>query len=181
MIENPLNSNKTEIAQSMVEFAVSAIVLLLLLVAIADFGRAFFTYLSLRDAAQEGAAYASICPVHEEGIETRVRSASKAPVDLSSEHAQSDIEVTCRYIYDVDESGVIDDSDDFPHCSDGYSLDPDVYSPVPGHGVRISVVYPNFVITTPLLGSIIGQSITLRTEVTDTILLPASDPDEPCP
>jgi hypothetical protein len=175
------NRNISENAQSMVEFAVSAIVVLLLLVAIADFGRAFFTYLTLRDAAQEGAAYASICPVHEEGIETRVRSASKAPVNLSSVDAQANIEVTCHYIFDVNGSTTIDEDDDFPECSEGYSLDPNVYSPIPGHGVRIRVVYPNFVITTPLLGSIIGQSITLRTEVTDTILLPASDPDEPCP
>jgi hypothetical protein len=172
--------NRKEKAQSMVEFAVSAIVVLLLLVAIADFGRAFFTYLTLRDAAQEGAVYASVCPVHEDGIMTRVRSASNRPVDLSN---VDQIEVSCHYIYDQNGDGIIGESDGdiFPVCSDGYSLDPNVYAPVPGHGVRIRVVYPNFVITTPLLGSIIGQSITLQAEVTDTILLPASDPEEPCP
>jgi hypothetical protein len=175
-----LNSSTKQNGQSMVEFAISAIVILLLLVAIADFGRAFFTYLTLRDAAQEGAVYASVCPVHEDGIMTRVRSASNRPVDLSN---AAQIQVSCHYIYDENDDGEIDESegDVFPECSDGYSLDPNVYSPVPGHGVRIRVTYPDFVITTPLLGSIIGQSITLRAEVIDTILLPASDPDESCP
>jgi Flp pilus assembly protein TadG len=167
-----------ENAQSLVEFAISALVILLLLVAIADFGRAFFTYLTLRDAAQEGAVYASVCPVHVGGIMTRVRSASTRPVDLSN---VTQIEVSCRYIYDVNDDNQITDQDNFPDCSDGYSLDPNAYSPVPGHGVRIRVVYPDFVITTPLLGSIIGQSITLSAEVTDTILMPATDPDDPCP
>jgi hypothetical protein len=171
-------SRLEETAQSLVEFAISALVILLLLVAIADFGRAFFTYLTLRDAAQEGAVYASVCPVHVDGIVTRVRSASTRPVDLSN---VTQIEVSCHYIYDVNGDNHITDEDDFPNCNDGYSLDPEAYSPVPGHGVRVRVVYPDFVITTPLLGSIIGQSITLSAEVNDTILMPATDPDDPCP
>jgi hypothetical protein len=164
-----------ENAQSMVEFAVSAIVILLLLVAIADFGRAFFTYLTLRDAAQEGAVYASVCPMHVTGIENRIRSASNRPVDLSD---PAQVTWSCEYIYDVDGNGTLDDV--YPNCSDIYLPNP-TYLPIPGHGIRIRVEYPNFVITTPLLGSIIGQNLALRAEVTDTILVLGNAPPDPCP
>jgi hypothetical protein len=164
-----IDNKETEKAQSMVEFAVSAIVILLLLVAVADFGRAFFTYLALRDAAQEGAVYASVCPMDVGGIETRIRSASSGSVDLSD---SSPVTWTCQYIYDVVADGAIDENDEpyFPDCFDSFNPNP-TYVPIPGHGVRIQVVYPNFAITTPLLGSIIGQSLTLRAEVIDTILV----------
>jgi hypothetical protein len=158
-----------EKGQSMVEFAVSAIVILLLLVAIADFGRAFFTYLTLRDAAQEGAVYASVCPIHLDGIENRIRSASTRPVDLSD---PSQVIFECHYLYDEFGNEV--------ECHDQYSPRP-AYLPIPGHSVRIRVEYPNFAVTTPLLGSIIGQNINLHAEVIDTILLPATPPDETCP
>jgi hypothetical protein len=187
-----------EKGQSMVEFAVSAIVILLLLVAIADFGRAFFTYLTLRDAAQEGAVYASVCPIHMNGIQSRIRSASTRPIDLRTATREgsaisSDVKWDCHYIYDVgreDEEGnpvrgsdgVINeyDEDFFTPCSAQYSPAPP-YLPIPGHGVRIQVTYPNFVVTTPLLGSIIGQNLSLRAEVIDTILMPATPSDEACP
>jgi hypothetical protein len=177
MIErtHSINLPISERGQSLVEFAVSAIVILLLLVGIADFGRAFFTYLTMRDAAQEGAVYASVCPIHLSGIENRIRSASTRPVDLSD----AQISFECRYLYDADGNGTLE-PDEGTDCHDQYSPAPD-YLPVPGHLVRIRVIYPNFVVTTPLLGSIIGQNLTLSAEVMDTILLPATPSDESCP
>ena len=172
-----MKSGRDEKGQSLVEFAVSAIVILLLLVAIADFGRAFFTYLTIRDAAQEGAVYGSVCPMHVAGIENRIRAASSGTVDLSP---SSPITWSCRYVYDTDNDGDIDDDDTLPFCSSIYHPNP-TYLPVPGHGIRIEVVYPDFPITTPLLGSIIGQSITLTAQVTDTILVLGNAPPDPCP
>lgn len=171
-IMNNMKTHATEYAQSLVEFAVSAIVILLLLVGIADFGRAFFTYLTLRDAAQEGAVYASMCPIHLDGIENRIRSASNRPVDLSND---TQVIFECHYLYDSDGDGNINQ---IP-CHNQYSNTGEF--PLPGHGVRIRVIYPNFTITMPMLGSIIGQNITLTAEVTDTILLPPTPPDEACP
>lgn len=54
------NGNPKEQGQSLVELALSLVLLLTLLAGLVDFGRAFFTYVALRDAAQEGAAYASV-------------------------------------------------------------------------------------------------------------------------
>lgn len=58
----PTQSQKKEQGQSMVELALTLTVLLILLAGTIDLGRAFFTWLQMRDAAQEGASYGSICP-----------------------------------------------------------------------------------------------------------------------
>ncbi len=48
--------------QSLVEMAVMMIVILLILGGVLDFGRMYFTYLALQNAAGEGAAYGAIHP-----------------------------------------------------------------------------------------------------------------------
>jgi hypothetical protein len=74
----------SERGQSMIELAISFIVLILLLAGITDLGRAFFTYSSLRDAAQEGATYGSLYPSDTGGIIARVRGSSNNPIDLTN-------------------------------------------------------------------------------------------------
>jgi hypothetical protein len=151
--------------QSMVEFAISAIVILMLLVAIADLGRAFFTYLSMRDAAQEGAVYGSICPLHVTKITDRVRMTSTTPVDLGD---LGTVDVVCEYEY-LDINGDLQTID----CSSGFV-------PLPGQGIIVQVIYDNFTVTTPLAGSLLGQTLTLRAKVTDTILRVAELSDASC-
>jgi Flp pilus assembly protein TadG len=82
---------RKERGQSLTEFAVGVTFILILLASGMDFGRAYYTYLSVRDAAQEGAAYASIAPSDVSGIRARVRESSPDPIDLSS---LSDSEIT---------------------------------------------------------------------------------------
>jgi Flp pilus assembly protein TadG len=53
---------KTERGQSLMELAFSLMFLLVLLSGVVDLGRAFFTYMAMRDAAQEGALFGSISP-----------------------------------------------------------------------------------------------------------------------
>ncbi len=137
-----------ESGQSMVEFAVSLIVILMLLVAVTDFGRALFTYIALRDAAQEGAVYGSICPLDMTKIESHARKASNYPINLSDTAAVS---VACVYM-------------------DG-SNTPCGQPVLPGVGIKVTVSYPHFDITTPLLGGILGtQAIQITADVEDTIL-----------
>lgn len=76
-------ASRREKGQSLVEVAVSFVILLFLLVGAVDLGRAFFALISLRDAAQEGAIYGSLHPTDTNGIIQRVRSASNTPVDMS--------------------------------------------------------------------------------------------------
>jgi hypothetical protein len=71
-----------EKGQSLVEFAFSLVILLILISGIVDLGRAFFTYMALHDAAQEGAIYGSLNPEDTGGIIHRVRQTSQHPVNL---------------------------------------------------------------------------------------------------
>jgi Flp pilus assembly protein TadG len=81
---------KIEKGQSLVELAVSLPVILLILLGTFDFGMALFSYSILRDAAQEGALYASFNPGNKEQIENRARNilprqegeVFSSPVDL---------------------------------------------------------------------------------------------------
>jgi Flp pilus assembly protein TadG len=66
-----LNSEPKERGQSMVELALTITLLLILLAGTIDLGRALFTWLEMRDAAQEGASYGSICPTGD--VDARVR------------------------------------------------------------------------------------------------------------
>lgn len=58
-----------ERGSNVVEMALAMFLLVLLLMAVADFGRAFHTYIIITNAAREGARYASRFPAHESGIQ----------------------------------------------------------------------------------------------------------------
>ncbi len=73
-------THKNQKGQSLVELGLTLMVLLLLLSGTVDFGLGFFSYVAIRDAAQEGALYGSINPTGD--IATRVRNSSAAPVNL---------------------------------------------------------------------------------------------------
>ena len=62
--------------QSLTEMAISITLLMLVLAGVIDLGRAYYSYLSLKDAAAEGAAYGSIAPGDLARIEARVRGES---------------------------------------------------------------------------------------------------------
>jgi len=143
--------------QSLVELALTLTLILTLLAGTVDLGSAFFSYVALRDAAQEGALYGSIAPIidtnnngkydtgeplNTTAIVSRVRSASSTPVDLS----------------DVSKVTVSVTTSTTP-CSGGW--------------VTVSVSY-NYQLAMPLIGSIIGrQTIPLSASTIDTILIPS--------
>lgn len=73
----------SERGQSLTELAISFLVLVLILAVAVDLGRAFFSLISLREAAEEGALYGSVNPIDTAGIEARARTSSTTPVDLA--------------------------------------------------------------------------------------------------
>lgn len=75
--------DRREKGQSLVELALTLPIILTLLAGAVDLGMAFFSYVSLRDAAQEGALYGSLNPTDSSGIVSRVRQSSSSPVNLS--------------------------------------------------------------------------------------------------
>ena len=67
----------------MAEVAISFTMLMFIMSATVDIGRAFFAYIAIRDASQEGAAYGSLKPWDPNGIEAHVRGSSSDPFDLT--------------------------------------------------------------------------------------------------
>jgi Flp pilus assembly protein TadG len=132
--------------QSLVEFSVSMVILLILFTGAVDFGWAFFTLVSLNDAAQEGAAYAAICPAQTADIRTRVL--ESAPDLIGRTLLAEDISVCV--------AGV-----DNASCG---------ATPQIGGYVKVELDYDHQVIT-PFIGAIIGtQTIPLRTNAWNRIL-----------
>ncbi len=75
------NKNRQK-GQSMIELAITITALIWLISGVVDLGMAFFSYVTLFDAAQEGAIYGSVHPDDTAGISTRIRETSTNPVDL---------------------------------------------------------------------------------------------------
>ena len=75
-------SRRLEKGQSLVELAISFPVMLLLLLGTIDFGMALYSFLIIRDAAQEGALYGSFNPNNRVQIESRARNI--APNDTNA-------------------------------------------------------------------------------------------------
>lgn len=153
LIQKTDQKNFEESGQSLMEMAISLIIVLLLLAGVVDLGRAFFNLVALRDAAQEGAAYGSVCPNDVIGIYDRVRNSASNSVLTDP----SLVEVQCFFI--EEESG-------FEAACDSASLDPQ-----PGMAIRVVTRYDNFRLTMPFIGAAVGsQTIPLRGEILDTIL-----------
>jgi len=71
----------SERGQSLVEFVISFMLLIILLLGTFEFGYAFFFWITIRDGAQEGATYASLYPDAscQDRLEARVRNSSNTP------------------------------------------------------------------------------------------------------
>lgn len=134
------NDTNHQTGQSLVEFAVSMVILLLLLCGLVDASRALFTFMAMREAAQEGALYGSLQPGNTSLIETRTLNTSNLIQGLS---ASLDVDITIGE----------------PACT--------------GSAITVSITYPNFPLTMPFLGAIMGsQSVPITASVTDTVLSP---------
>jgi len=81
--------------QSLTEFALGITFILVMMAGLMDLGRAYFSFLSLQDAAQEGALYGSLSAPDTAGIRARVRDSSGWPIDFATfTDAQIQIDVT---------------------------------------------------------------------------------------
>ncbi len=143
MMNKNFISHSNERGQSLVEFAISLTVIMLLLAGAVEFGIALFQFVQLRDAAQEGALYGSIHPGETANITARIQSSSQSPIDLQND---PDVNIAINY------------PNGAPHCE--------------GKGIEVVVSYPHQ-ISMPFIGPIVGSTtIPLTASVTDTILLP---------
>jgi len=75
--------------QSLVEVALVLPIIIMIMLGLLDFGRAFYTLVALHDAADEGASYASIRPNDFAGIQQRAAEASTRLIPIN----QADVSV----------------------------------------------------------------------------------------
>ncbi len=131
--------------QSLVELAISLMIILLLLLGAVEFSLALFQYVTIRDAAQEGAIYGSINPTDVTGIQYRAVATAS---DVLPQLTINDVDVTIN-------------GDD---CEGTTSGSPNSLT------VTITFAHP---ITFPIVGPMIGSNtINLTASVTNTILQP---------
>lgn len=137
-----------ERAQSLVEFAISLVLILTILTGAVEISLALFEYVTIRDAAQEGALYGSINPTDVEGMQFRAKAAA---ADVLALDEVADITVSW--------------SNSTKKCEG-------LTSGVP-HSVTVKVTHLHQMVM-PFIGAIMNrQQIPMSATVTDTILSPA--------
>lgn len=129
--------------QSLLEFAVGILVLLVLFAGLVDVGRAVFTYITYRDAAQEAASFGSVYPTFCIQIVERALSSLPDPGSI---------------MVDVNVDGV--------DCSVATPQQACL-----GNTIEVVITDPNFTLAVPFLGPFIGgNTFTLTASVDDTII-----------
>jgi Flp pilus assembly protein TadG len=127
--------------QSMVELAITLVILLMLLLGIFDFGYGFLYYITIKDAAEEGAIYGSLYPSTScnTQLTSRVRNSSSSPAINISNPANTQVTIT--------RTGTTS-----------------------GSNITVRVDHQYHIIT-PFIASIIGNAnLNLRAQITNTIL-----------
>jgi PKD repeat protein len=135
--------------QALVEFALIVPVLLFLLVIAIDFGRLFFSYIQINNAAREGAAYGARLPSDLVTITSRARQETNA----QAQGGENPISVTTS-------------------CADqsGTALACSLATGGAGAGNRITVnVNEPFTFLTPLIGGFFGGNLPMNASATSVV------------
>ena len=154
-MKNDIRLESKERGQSMVELALTITILMVLLAGTIDLGRAFFVWLGMRDAAQEGASYASINP---------------SSTDLVCPPSSTE-QICLRIWSNLDQ--VVRDTDAVVNVYVNY-FGPHCLSADPNNPTKIVVLieYTNFKLTMPFLGIFVGNTIPIRATINDTVIAP---------
>lgn len=158
---------RSDKGQSLVELAISLLILLYLLSGAVEFGILFFQYVQLRDAAQEGALYASTKPDDIVNIEARAKYSSESPLDLPTLLSLSGDLNAGEVDMDISISdGVFTP---IPSSDAGYGA---VACEGYNHSVTVTLTYHHRIFM-PFMPQLLNSSnIPLSASVTDTILSP---------
>ncbi len=144
-LEYLLKEKRGKKGQSMVEFAVSLVILLIILSGVVDLGRLFFYYIAMRDAAQEGVVYGIVNPNHCSQIIDRT-------VGVLSDDSRISVDITVN-------GEACEDAEAADACA--------------GKTLEVSVTDPAFPITMPFLGTFLGRNtLEVNASVSGTILRP---------
>jgi Flp pilus assembly protein TadG len=138
-------STSLESGQSLVEVAIGMIVLLIIFSGLVDFGRAYFAYVAIEDAANEGATFLSINPACKYASDSGCDDPNNA--EYRAAHSSSG---------EIDWSKVVIDVKNFEIAA--------------GEPVYVTITY-DLPLITPFLPPILGRdSITLTTTASHIII-----------
>jgi len=152
-MEKKIQPYNNEHGQSMVELALMISLLMILLAGTIDLGRAFFTWLAMRDSAQEGATYGTI-----------VHPGADITCDSTTPNPGPQI---CQRVWDN-----LGDVIDSPRNNIVINVDVTRTS-CSRNSIQVDVNYPNFPLAMPFLGTILGsQTIPIHATINDTIFNP---------
>ena len=133
----------------MVELGFVLVVMLILLAGVVDLGTIIFEYVTMRDAGQEGAAYASVYPTSCNQIAERVKSNLRVQDNTDT-------------VVVVQING--------QECSSDVAYTNLACAP---NNIEVVVSQPHYQITTPFLGTILGvDTLNIEASITDTIIRP---------
>jgi Flp pilus assembly protein TadG len=164
-----MNFNHAEKGQSLVELALTLTLILTLLAGAVDLGSAFFSYVVVRDAAQEGALYGSVAPYYDSNDNDKYDSGEPLNTTAIVLRVQS-ASTTPGFLSGV--TPIVTTSDEPCACVTVPCAIAGVPKSVP-NSITVSVTY-NYPLTMPLIGAIIGQqTIPLTASATDTIIKPS--------
>jgi Flp pilus assembly protein TadG len=162
--------------QALVEFALVAPVMLLLLLVAVDFGRLFFTHVAVNNVAREAtyhaAAHAADESFNKEQYEAAVEAAGLREVSVQGQGGEGALTVSA------------------PVCSTPAGTNIDCHAAsafAAGSGNRVTVTASQpFTFLTPLIGDLLGGNLTLTASATGPVLnpieieiLPGTDQESP--
>ena len=141
----------TEKGQSLMELALVLVFILILLAGVVDLGRMMFEYLTMRDAAQEGAGYGAVYPSYCGQI-----------IERASQNMPDN---TYNVVVLVDGMS----------CEAAWTADKSLTRPAHGcenKEILLSIDH-NFSVTMPLLSAFTGPTVPMHVEIKDRIVRPA--------
>ncbi|MCJ7433036.1 MAG: pilus assembly protein [Anaerolineales bacterium] len=141
---------KTERAQSLVEFAISLLLILMILTGAVEVSLALFEYVTISNAAQEGALYGSIYPKSINHAAIRARVVDAANDGLALTDSEIEIGALGSGFCEKTASGVTNQ-------------------------IRVTIIHPHRIVM-PFASSFLGTQIPMTVSATNTILQPACDP-----
>lgn len=154
-----LKYNHPEKGQSMVELSLVLMFVLILLAGVVDLGRMMYEYLTMRDAAQEGASFGIAYPGYCVEMGTRVW--DNLPDSFS--------------LADGDSVNITVNGQD---CANAYNIDKN--QPLPVHGCEGHELIVNidhtFDIGMPFLSAFTGPTVPMHVEIKDRIVRPNCKP-----
>jgi hypothetical protein len=164
-----------ERGQSLVEMALALPLLLLILSGLLDLGRVYFTYLTIQDAATEGAAYLSVNPFCPISLDDRLDDSVHEIGDNKSGDpagppggSSSDCNDPNNSVFRAYQSSPLGQTFTLVNWNEAEIFYSVPQQPTIGVEVRIIIEYP-YEMVTPVISTLVGE-VVLRSDASQIVI-----------